>query len=122
MLDEGGDGLGKHMWWRKILRMRWIALDRLALFALLSAWWFLLKRDGKVVDAVDTASTLAAVYSAWRSAGSLLRNARSVRVRVRRCEVPEAGEDRSGVADLARDPAQRVAQHGVAGREDGGSR
>jgi hypothetical protein len=122
MLEESDDGLGKHMRWRKVLRMRWIALDRLVLFALLSAWWFLLQRDVKVVDAVDTASYLAAVYSVWRSAGSVFRNARSVWVRVRRSEVPEARENRGKVSDLALDPAERVDQRGVAGREDVGSR
>jgi hypothetical protein len=119
MLEEGGERLGKLMRWRKELWKRWFTLDRLALLVLLGAWWFLLQRDVKVVDAVDTVSYLAAVYSVWRSLGSLARAARSaLLVRRRRGEVSEGGEHAAVTADLVGHPPEGVTKGGVVGGEE----
>jgi hypothetical protein len=102
--------------------LRRFTVDKAALVVMLGIWWFVLRPSVRVVGAVDTVSYLAAIYSTWRVARSTIVTIRSLWRRVRRGEITEAGKDRGGVADLAGDPAERVAQHGVAGREDGGSR
>lgn len=110
------------MWWRKALGTRWLTVDRLALVILLGAWWFVLQRDVRVVDTVDAASYLAAVYSTWRAVGAAFRSGRSVWVRARRSKVPEGGQDRCAAAELVGKTAQSMVEDGVSGRHDGGGR
>lgn len=113
---RGTDKLGADMMpWRRLVR--WVArvADKAILVAALLTWWFLLRPDAQVVDAVDTVSYLVTVYSVWRAARALAVRSRSVRLRVRRREVAEAGQDGRdrAVAQLGSQPPEGVSQGGV---------
>jgi hypothetical protein len=64
--------------WRKAALWRRLTADKVALVALLGVWWFFLQRDDRVLNLVDTASYLTAVYSVWRVAGGIYRWSRQV--------------------------------------------
>jgi hypothetical protein len=68
--DECGE-LAAMDWWRSATPNRWITPDRVILAALLGIWWFLLQRNGRVLDLVDTVSYLTGVYSAWQAGRSV---------------------------------------------------
>ena len=109
-------------WWRKAMFSRWLTADKVVLAVLLSVWWFFLQRDDRVLNLVDTASYLTAVYSVWRVAGSVCRWSRSARAGRLRSEVAEGGEDRAGVAELSGDSAKSRTEGGIVGRQNGSRR
>jgi hypothetical protein len=109
------------MRWRKVLS--WLTVDKMALVIVLSIWWFVLRPNVRVVDAIDTFSYLAAVYSTWRAARSTVTSMRSMVVRLRlRREIPETREDGCWSVDLVGDPPEGACEHRVVGREDVGGR
>jgi hypothetical protein len=79
------------MWQRLIQLARQLA-DKAVLAAALLTWWFVLRPDAEVINAVDTVSYLAMVYSLWRGGRSLADKYRSRRLRARRRDVVEPSE------------------------------
>ncbi|MBM2615738.1 hypothetical protein JIG36_09245 [Actinoplanes sp. LDG1-06] len=73
-------------------------MDKVILIAALLTWWFWLRPDSEVVNAVDTVSYLFMIYSLWRAGRSFASKPRSLRSRVRRNQVDEAGDQGKGVS------------------------
>jgi hypothetical protein len=119
--DEGGSWYPMDRW-RKAAARRWVTPDKVVLVALLSAWWFFLQRDIRVLNLVDTVSYLTAVYSAWRVARGLFRWSRSAGIRIRRSEVTERGQDGDGVTEAGSDAPDRGSEGTVVGRQQRGGR
>ncbi|WP_433292304.1 hypothetical protein ACQP2F_27655 [Actinoplanes sp. CA-030573] len=93
--------------------------DKATLAGALLTWWFVLRPDAEVVNAVDTVSYLVMVYSIWRACRSFAVRPRSERLWVRRREVAEArkdGRDRA-VAEVSSESPEGVRESGVIGDE-----
>ncbi len=101
--------VGRRQWFIHQLRRN---AGRAALLAAMATWWFVLRPDTAVVNAVDTVSYLVSVYSVWRGAGSLAARVKSEGFRVGRREVAEPGQQGcvGGVAEVGGEPAEGVGE------------
>ena len=105
---------------QQFVKRLWQVADIAAPAAATATWWFVLRSDARVVDAVDSISYLITAFSLWRAIRSLALRYGSERIGARRREVTETGEQRCVAAEVGGKTPEGVSQDVVAGGEQGG--
>jgi hypothetical protein len=108
---------------RQFVQGIWRLAEAGSLVAAIAAWWFVLRSDARVLDAVDSVSYVVMVFSLWRAIRSLARRRGSVLFRFGGSEVAEPGEQGCvGVAgEVGGEAPESVCQDILTGGEYGGS-